>query len=121
MAILVKLFGTAIVIMGVIFSINPKLLKQYVGFWQQQKRLYIGGIVCVIFSIIFLLAASQCRLTGVVMALGIIGIVKAIFIFSRGLKSFQPMMNWLLARTDSFLRLYAIILIAVGALIIYSV
>ena len=121
MVILIKLFGIVVVIMGAAFLINPKLIKQYIGFWQQQKRLYMGGIIALLLGIIFLLAASQCKLPWVLMVLGIISIAKAIFIFTRGLKGFQPMMNWWLARPDSFLRVYSLIVIAMGALIIYSV
>ena len=121
MAILIKLFGIVVVIMGAAFLINPKLIKQYIGFWQQQKRLHIGGAIALLLGIIFLLAASQCRLAGVIMVLGIMSIAKAIFIFTRGLKGFQPMFNWWLARPDSFLRAYAVFALAMGALVIYSV
>ena len=58
MVIFVKLFGVVVVVMGIIFSINPKAFKQYISFWKQGKRLQIGGVVAIIFGIIFLIAAS---------------------------------------------------------------
>lgn len=121
MAILVKLFGIAIVVMGIIFLINPKVLRQYVTFWKQRKRLYMGGILALLIGIIFLLAASQCRLAGIIIIFGILSILKGVFYFAVGQKKLDSMLNWWQKRSLPAVRLYAIIIVALGALLIYSV
>lgn len=101
--------------------ISPKMFKQYLAFWQKEKRLYAGGVLDLLIGIIFLLAASQCRLVGTIIALGIIGLLKGILIFTVGLKMLNPIFSWWQERPLPILRLIASITIAFGALIIYSV
>ena len=120
MAILVRLLGIAIVVVGVVFLVSPKLLKQYIAFWRGQKRLYIGGILSLLFGIIFLLAASQCKLAGVIIIFGIWGIVKGVLLFALGQKRLNAYLDWWLKRSPSVTRLLGLITLAIGALIIYS-
>ena len=120
MLILVKLFGIAIVAMGIYFLINPKAMKQYIAFWQPQRRLYIGSISSLLFGVIFLLAASQCRLSGIIIFLGIWALLKGVLLLVLGQKRLNTYLNWWLERPLSVIRLLGIIVLAFGALIIYS-
>ncbi len=120
MVILVRLFGIAIVVTGIIFSANPKTLKQYIAFWKQQKRLYIGGILSLLFGVIFLLAASQCRLAGVIIVLGIWAVIKGVLLFALGQKKLNAYLGWWLGKPLSIARFLGIVALAFGVLIIYS-
>ena len=84
MLIVVRVVGVLIVGMGVAFLLKPKLYKQYVAFWQPGKRLYLGAILAILIGVIFLLAATQCRLVGFIVALGIISLAKGIMLFTLG-------------------------------------
>ena len=84
MLILVRLFGIVIVGMGVAFLVNPKLYRQYMGFWEQGRRLYVGAILSILIGVILLMAASECRLVGVILALGILCLVKGILLLTLG-------------------------------------
>ncbi len=120
MVILVRLFGIAIVVMGIVFLANPKTLKQYMAFWKQQKRLYIGCILSLLFGVIFLLAASQCRRAGVIIVLGIWAIIKGVLLFALGQKRLNAYLDWWSGRPLSTARLLGIIALALGILVIYS-
>ena len=120
MVILVRLFGIAIVVMGIVFLANPKALKQYMAFWRHQKRLYIGGILSLLFGVIFLLAAAQCRLAGVIVVLGVWAIIKGVLLFTLGQKRLNAYLDWWLKRSTSAARLLGIIALVLGILVIYS-
>lgn len=120
MVILVRIFGILIVVMGIIFLVSPKIMKQYIAFWKQQRRLYAGGIFSLLFGVIFLLAALQCRLAWVIIVLGIWAIIKGVLLLTLGLKRINAYLNWWFERSLSAIRLLAIIAIAFGVLIIYS-
>ena len=120
MVILVRLFGIAIVVMGIIFLANPKALKQYMAFWKQQKRLYIGGILSLLFGVIFLLAALQCRLVWVIVIFGIWALIKGVLLLTLGQKRLNAYLDWWLGRPISIARLLGIMALALGVLIIYS-
>ncbi|MCK4325391.1 hypothetical protein KAW55_01395 [bacterium] len=120
MLILVRLIGIVVIGMGIIFLINPKLYKQYIAFWEKGRRLYMGGILGILLGVILLLAASQCRLVGVIVALGIITLAKGILILALGPERMKSMLRWWQGRPLLVLRLLTPIAIAVGALLLYS-
>jgi len=84
MLIAVRVLGVVIVGMGVVFLLRPKLYKQYMAFWQTGKRLYLGAILAILIGVLLLLAATQCRLVGIILALGIISLAKGIILFTLG-------------------------------------
>ncbi len=120
MLIFVKLFGIVIVVMGIIFLINPKALKQYISFWKQEKRIRIGGILAIPFGIVFLIAAPQCRLTGFITVLGIWSIIKGVLLLTLGQKKINAYLDWWLNKPISTTRFLGLIVLAFGALVFYS-
>lgn len=121
MLILVKFIAIVIVGMGILFLLSPKITKPFIGFWKQGKRLYIAGILRISFGIIFLLAASECRLVGIIVALGILFLIGGILIFMLGLERLKSILNWLDRRSFLALRFIGLAVIAIGALVLYSV
>ena len=121
MLILVRLFGVVIVGMGVAFLLKPKLYRQYVAFWEKGRRLYVGAILAILIGVVFLLAATQCRLVGAILALGILSLAKGIILFTLGQEKIKSMLKWWQARSLLALRLMGLIAIAFGALLLYSV
>jgi uncharacterized protein YjeT (DUF2065 family) len=120
MIILVRLFGILIVGFGIIFLIDPKAMKAYIAFWEPKKRLRIGAIISFLAGIIFLSAAAQAKLPGVIVTLGIVSLIKGVLLFLLGPEKIKSMMNWWSQKSDSFIRRYALFALAVGMLIIYS-
>ena len=120
MLLLVRLFGISIVGFGIIFLIDPKVMKAYIAFWEPEKRLRIGAIISLLAGIIFLSAAAQAKLSGVIIALGIVSLIKGIILFILKPLKTKSMMNWWAQKSDSFIRMYALFALAVGMLIIYS-
>jgi len=118
--IFVKLFGIVIAVMGIIFLINPKALRQYMLFWKQEKRLRIGGIGAVLFGIIFLIAAPQCRLAGLITVLGIWSIIKGALLLTLGQKRIYAYFDWWFDRSILVTRFLGLVALSFGVLLIYS-
>ena len=121
MVVLVKFFGIVIVAVGAIFLLKPDAMNPYMNFWIKGKRIYGGGVLSTIFGIIFLLAASQCRLAWIVAIVGIWGIIKGILLFVLGPEKLKSWIDWWKGRPVGALRLLALLALAIGALIIYAV
>ncbi len=119
MLILVRLIGIVIVGMGVTFLLSPKLYRRYMAFWEQGRRLYSGGILSILIGVVLLLAASGCKLVGVILTLGILCLVKGIML-TLGQEKMKSMLKWWQGRSLLALRLIALIAIAFGALLLYS-
>jgi len=119
--ILVKLIGVYIAIMGVIFLLKPKMLKGYEAFWEEGKRLYIIGGSRILMGAILLLAAAQCRLKGVVVALGISLIIAGLPYFVLRVEKIKAMANRWAKRPPLVIRLLGLAILVIGALLLYSV
>jgi uncharacterized protein YjeT (DUF2065 family) len=95
-------------------------MRKMLSFWMHGKRLYVGGLLRLLFGAIFLWSASQARLRGVIYALGILMLLGGILIFVAGPVKVKKMLNWWSKKPDSILRLVAILILLIGALVIYS-
>ena len=120
MLMFVKLFGIVVVAVGIIFLMDPKAFKQYLSFWKQEKRLRIGGIVAILFGIIFLIAASRCRLAWLITILGIWAIIKGVLLLTLIPKKIYACIDWWIEKPISGMRFLGLIALAFGALIFYS-
>ena len=121
MLILVKLIGIVMVAMGIIFLVSPTTMRQFMLLCEKGKRVYMMGVLRILFGVIFLLTASQSRIVGVTVTLGILFIIAGVTIFILRLDRIKTMLKWYYGRPLLVLRLIALIVIALGALILYSV
>jgi len=120
MLTLVRLFGIVIVGMGITFLLSPKLYRRYMAFWEQGRRLYLGAILSILIGVVLLLVASECKLGGVIVTLGILCLVKGILLLTLGQERMKSMLKWWQGMSLLVLRLIALIAIAFGALLLYS-
>jgi len=121
MLIAVKLVGILIVVMGIMFLLSPRLLKQYIAYLGKGKRIYLLGILRLVMGVIFVLVAAQCKWNGVITTLGILTLIGGILIFALGLEKVKSMLNWYDRRSALTLRFFGLIALALGALILYSI
>jgi uncharacterized protein YjeT (DUF2065 family) len=118
--IIVKLIGIYIAIMGAIFLFRPKALKPYAAFWEERKRLYIIGGSRLFMGLILLLAASSCRLKTVVVILGILIILAGLPYFFMKLERLKNMAKRWENRPALLVRILGLLILAIGALLLYS-
>jgi len=121
MLILAKSIGILITGMGIIIFFIPDFLKRMVAFWEKGNRLYAAGVLRIAFGVILLLSASQCRLVGVVIALGILFLIGGIFIFALGPEKLKAIIRHFIGIAPIAIRLLAILPILIGALLIYAI
>ena len=121
MLVLIRLLAIVMVVIGVIFLLNPKSLKSYAAFWKLGKRLYVGAVINILFAIIFLSSAAQCRISGVILVMGIMSLIKGIYLFILGPEKMKAKLDWWIQKPPGAARIMAIIVIAMGALLIYSI
>ncbi len=121
MVILVRLLGIAVTVLGIVFLLDIKKMKKYMDFWTKGKDPHIrAGVSSVAFSVLLLLAASQCKSPLIIIFMAIWGLVKGIVIIVRGPKGLKSMAGWIEKKPANALRLFAILALAVGILIVSS-
>ncbi len=120
MVLLVKFLGIVAVVLGVVYIIKPEIMRQYIDFWTKGKRLHAGAVLSLLIGIVFLLAASQCSISWFIALFGILGIVKGIVLFAVKQEKAISWCKWWMERPVTFLRIHALLVIAIGVLLIYA-
>jgi len=120
MLIIVKILGVVMMIAGLTFLIKPAFMKKLISFMKEAKRIYAIGALRLVFGAIFILAAPQASCSAVIMVIGILLVISSISIFAMGAKRIKAMMEWYLKMPDSNMRLFAIVPVLLGILILYS-
>lgn len=121
MLILARFIGIVITGMGVGLALNPKVFKVIINFWKQGKKVYIAGIVRLVFGTIFLLIAPACKLPAVISVLGALMIIGGIIIFLIGPVRMQNIFSWWEKKPPLIMRLMGLIALTIGALVLYSI
>jgi len=120
MVVLIKAVGVLILTAGIVFFIYPQAAKKLFSFFRQGRRIYIAGVLRILFGVIFLMGASDCRTVGVITTLGILLLVAGILIFVIKLDKIKSVLEFWHAKPNSVLRFITLVPIAIGALILYS-
>lgn len=121
MLILVILIGVYMIVIGNIILFDPKVFNRVIAFFMHGKKIYMAGILRILLGAIFLLAAPDSRLKGVLITLGILVFAGGLLIFVLGEKRIRTMVSWIEKKPPVFARVWGIIAIGMGVLIISSV
>ena len=116
----VKIVGIVIVVIAVLSLLKPDMTKHILNFFKQGKRLYLAGLARLILAVVFLLAARECDITWVIVVFGILFLISALSIFMIGAEKLKPMLDWFQNKSTLFIRFMAVIILILGAIIIYS-
>lgn len=121
MVIIVKFAALFILAIGILFLVNPNIMKKYVAFWCQDSRIHICASINLIVGMIFLLATSQCKAPLVVIIVANIFLVKGIVLFGAGLKKAKTMLNKWGDKPQGTIRLIALLAIGIGILLRWAI
>ncbi|MDD5063237.1 MAG: hypothetical protein PHQ35_00555 [Phycisphaerae bacterium] len=117
---IVTIIGVVFVFMTIVYFLKPDVTKSLMEFFKQGRRIYFVALIRLALAIVFLVAARQCRYFWVIFAFGVLFIISGLLIFILGLEKVKSYISWWQKQPAMFLRVIALIGLAIGALIIYS-
>ena len=120
MQLVIKIIGTAIVCLGLVYLIRPKTLRAIMRLFSVGNRLYLAAIVRFALAIIFFLGARECDLEKVIVLFGLIFIISGLLIFLLGIEKSKAIISWYQEQPIAIFRVVAIIVLSVGLIIVYS-
>ena len=120
MKLAVQIIGILILAEGILFLLKPTFMCAVMAFFGKGKRLYLAAVLRITIAVIFLLAASQCKIPAIIIALGILLLVSAIVMFTVGLEKQKAFLGWWRQKPPLVLRLMAVTAILLGAVVLYS-
>ena len=120
MEIIVKIIGILIVFIGIVYLLKPGVLKKLMEFIKKGKRIYFAAVLRFALAIVFLLGASECYKKWIIATFGVLFLISGLLIFILGPEKIRQIFDWYQKQPALLFRIIAAIVLACGAIIIYS-
>jgi hypothetical protein len=112
--------GVVTAVWRIVVLFKPTWLKQLAGFLSKGKVVYAVAGLKILIGVFFLILATQCKLTGVIIALGILTAGGSIIFCLLPFTKIKAYMKWWTAQPLWMYRLWAIVAVLLGGLIMYA-
>jgi len=116
----IKIIGTVIVLIGLVFLVKPEIPRWVVGFFVKGRRLYLAATVRFALAITFFVGARECDVTWLIVVFGLIFLLSGLLIVMLGLEKAKGIINWYLEQPAFMFRVVASIVLCVGLIIVYA-
>ena len=120
MGIVIQSLGIFFCIIGIVYLLRPDVMKWLLEFFKKGKRIYFAGLARFVLGVIFLLGATDCDNIWIIRAFGILFLIGALLIFWLQPEKIRRILDWYQKQSVLFLRVFAVIVLALGAVIIFS-
>ncbi|MHC4325943.1 MAG: hypothetical protein ACYSUX_16860 [Planctomycetota bacterium] len=118
--IVIKSLGILFVLMGIAYLLRPDIIKKLMGFFKKGKRIYFAGVIRFALAVVFFLAARECRYFWIIFGSGIIFLAGGLLVFMLGPEKIRRILDWYEQQPAFIFRVIALIVLAFGAIIIFS-
>lgn len=118
--IVIKSLGMLFALMGIAYLLRPDIVKKFMGFFKKGKRIYLAGLIRFVLGVVFLVAARECRYPWIIFASGIIFLIGGLLIFMLGPEKIRRILDWYQNQPTLIFRVIALVVLAFGAIIIFS-
>jgi len=117
---IVKIIGIVIVVMSVLFVIKPAVISAIAGYLKQGRRIYAVGLLRLVVAVVFLLAATACRVPWVIGLFGVLFIISGSLVFMLGSGRTRRILEWYVKQPSWLLRVMGIPVFVIGAIVVYA-
>jgi uncharacterized protein YjeT (DUF2065 family) len=121
MSIIVLAIGLVIVVTGLAVLIKPARLKDLLYTLLEKDWFRIVAALRVIIGVLFLFAAGGTRSPIFVSVMGVLFILAGVLIPILGSARLRYLASWWMERRDSVLRLWALVALALGGVLVWVV
>ena len=118
--IVIKSLGILFVLLGVAYLLKPGIIRELMRFFKKGKRIYFAGLLRFVLAVIFLTAATECRVPAVIGALGIIFLLSGVLIFLLGPERIRAIFSWYEEQPVAIFNFIATVVVIVGVVTIFS-
>lgn len=118
---LAMLVGIVVVVSGVVGLISPHTYVRLGWLWEASPGLYIVAAIQLVIGLVLIRAAPTSRSPLGLGALGVFAVIEAVFMPFLGHGRAHAIADWWASQSSSFLRLWALLELAVGILITAAV
>ena len=116
----VVILGVLAVVIGVAAAANPATFRRMLDLVRTRTGLYIVSLLRLVFGVLLILAAPQCRASGWVLAFGVLYLAGGVIGPLLGIERVAVWVDWWRRRPDSVIRVWSVAALGLGAFFIYA-
>ena len=116
----IKIIGIVFVAIAIVYILKPDVMKRLFEFFKKGNRLYVAAPVRLALAVVFIFGASKCKQPRVILVFGILLLISGILVLVLGPKKLVPIIEWFQKQSGVLARAMALIVLAIGVVIIIS-
>lgn len=121
----VAIIGALIALLGVMGILSPVAMKGFAALFRSPAGMYTAVVFRLVIGVLLYRAGPYCRpdtppVGWIVRLLGVLIVIAALALLVIGPTRFRTMLDWMLARSVTFLRCWAAVALVLGAFLIYA-
>jgi uncharacterized protein YjeT (DUF2065 family) len=120
METVIKIIGTVIVCIGLVYFIRPEIMIATTRFFSKGSRLYIAAMVRFALAVVFIMGARHCGRTWIIVMFGLIFLLSGLLIFMLGLQKAKGILRWYMEQPKFISRITSGIVLVIGLIIVYA-
>jgi uncharacterized protein YjeT (DUF2065 family) len=116
----IKIIGIVFVAIAIVYILKPDVMNRLFEFFKKGNRLYVAAPIRLGLAVVFLVGAGECKNKWVIIAIGILLLISGILVLVLGPNKLRPMIEWFQKQSGVLHRAMALIVLAIGVVIIIS-
>jgi len=122
MDIVIKSLGIFFCIIGIVYLLRTDIMKWLFEFFKKGKRIYFAGVIRLTLAVVFFSSYRdpECNKPWIIFAFGILFLISGLLIFVLGPEKVRRMLEWYQKQPVLIFRVIAVIVLALGVIVIYS-
>jgi len=116
----IKIIGIVFVAIAIVYILKPGVMNRLFEFFKKGNRLYLAAPIRLALGVVFLMGARECKQFWVIFAFGILLLISGILVLVLGPNKLRPMIEWFQKQSGVLLRAMALLVLAIGVVIIIS-
>ena len=120
MAYLITAIGIFFLVVGVIYTVKPSIIRAFIDFAKVGNRIYFLAPLRIVIGILLLVATPKATIVWIPGIIGAIAVISGVSVYFLGLARISAIMDWWKALPDNKLRIVTTLTAVLGVLLIYS-
>lgn len=118
--IVIKLLGVVFALVGIAYLLRPDMAKWLMGFFKKGNRMYFPGLIRLALAVVFFVGARECRYPWIIFGFGVLFLLSGMLIFLLGPAKIRRILDWYQKQPTFVFRVIAVVVTAVGVIIVFS-
>ena len=117
---IIWIVGAIVAVLGVAILIVPNILTKWLGFFVNNRLIYLPIIIRLIIGLLFLIYARSTTIPWVVIVFGLLITGAGVIFLFMPYRSINTFVQWWLDQPQWVYRFWALIALAMGGLLMYA-